>query len=80
MINSITLNFLKDLNLNNSKEWMDLNKKEYENVKNDILTLTSELIISLSDIDKTISNAYLDPKKCITRLNRDLRFAKDKTP
>ena len=80
MINSITINFLKDLNLNNSKEWMDLNKKEYENVKNDILTLTSELIISLSDIDKTISNAYLDPKKCITRLNRDLRFAKDKTP
>lgn len=80
MINKSTLKFLKDLKLNNSKEWLDDNKKSYENAKNDILTLASELITSVSDIDKTISNAYLDPKKCITRLNRDLRFAKDKTP
>ncbi len=80
MINKNTLKFLKDIKLNNSKEWLDDNKKAYENAKNDILTLTSQLITSISDIDKTISNAYLDPKKCITRLNRDLRFAKDKTP
>jgi len=80
MINKNTLKFLKDLKLNNSKKWLDDNKKSYENTKNDILTLTSELIVSISDLDKTISNAYLDPKKCITRLNRDLRFAKDKTP
>jgi uncharacterized protein (TIGR02453 family) len=80
MININTLIFLKHLKLNNSKEWLDDNRKSYENAKNDILNLTAELIISLSDIDKTISNAYLDPKKCLTRLNRDLRFAKDKTP
>ena len=80
MININTLNFLKDLKLNNSKEWLYINKKSYENAKSDILTLTVELITSLSDIDKTIANAFLDPKKCITRLNRDLRFAKDKTP
>jgi uncharacterized protein (TIGR02453 family) len=80
MLNKNTLEFLKDLKLNNSKEWLDDNKKLYENTKNDILTLTSELIVSISDLDKTISNTYLDPKKCITRLNRDLRFAKDKTP
>jgi len=80
MINKNTFEFLKALKLNNSKEWLDSNKKAYENAKDDILTLTAELINSLSDIDKTISTAYLDPKKCITRLNRDLRFAKDKTP
>jgi len=80
MINKNTLKFLKDLKANNSKEWLDDNRKLYEDAKNDILTLTSELITSISDLDKTISNAYLDPKKCITRLNRDLRFAKDKTP
>ena len=80
MLNKNTLKFLKDLKLNNSKEWLDDNRKSYENAKSDILTLTSELITSISDLDKTISNAYLDPKKCITRLNRDLRFAKDKTP
>ena len=80
MIDKKTLNFLKDLKLNNSKEWLDDNRKLYETAKNDILTLTAELITSLSDIDRTISSAFLDPKKCITRLNRDLRFAKDKTP
>jgi uncharacterized protein (TIGR02453 family) len=66
MINKSTLKFLKDLKLNNSKEWLNDNKKSYENAKNDILTLTSELISSVSNIDKKISNAYLDPKKCIT--------------
>ena len=80
MINKSTIKFLKDLKLNNSKEWLDNNRKSYEDAKNDILTLTSQLIISISDLDKTVSNAYLEPKKCITRLNRDLRFAKDKTP
>jgi len=80
MINKNTLNFLKDLKLNNSKEWLDDNKKAYENAKADMLAFTATLIVSVSDLDKTILNAYLDPKKCITRLNRDLRFAKDKTP
>ena len=80
MIDVKTLNFLKDLKSNNSKEWLDENRKVYENAKNDILNLTAELITCVSENDKTISNALLDPKKCITRLNRDLRFAKDKTP
>jgi uncharacterized protein (TIGR02453 family) len=80
MINITTLKFLENLKLNNSKEWLDENKKSYENTKNDILILTSQLITSTSDLDKTIADAYLDPKKFITRLNRDLRFAKDKTP
>jgi len=80
MINKQTLKFLKDLKINNSKEWLDENREKYDTAKNDMLTLTEQLITAVADFDKTISNAYLDPKKCITRLNRDLRFAKDKTP
>jgi len=80
MISKETLKFLKDLKVNNSKEWLDESREKYELAKNDILALTAELITSISGIDKTISVAHLDPKKCITRLNRDLRFAKDKTP
>ena len=34
----------------------------------------------LSKFDQSISRANLDPKKCLTRVNRDLRFSKDKTP
>ena len=34
----------------------------------------------LSKFDQSILQANLDPKKCLTRVNRDLRFSKDKTP
>lgn len=80
MIYKSTLQFLEQLKLNNSKEWLDENKKLYEDAKNNILKVTDNLITYLSSIDSSVSNALLDSKKCITRLNRDLRFAKDKTP
>lgn len=80
MIHKNTLTFLKDLGRNNSKYWLNNNRKKYEGTQGNILALTVELITSLSSIDTTISNTYFDPKKCITRLNKDLRFAKDKTP
>ena len=54
MIDVKTLNFLKDLKSNNSKEWLDENRKVYENAKNDILNLTAELITCVSENDKTI--------------------------
>ena len=55
MIHKNTLNFLKELKLNNSKEWLSSNRNAYENTQNDILTLAQELITSISEIDKTIS-------------------------
>jgi uncharacterized protein (TIGR02453 family) len=80
MLDKKTLMFLKHLNLNNSKEWLVENKDLYEFVKNDIFSFSQLLISSLENSDEQISNAHLDYKKCITRLNRDLRFSKDKTP
>jgi uncharacterized protein (TIGR02453 family) len=80
MINKETLKFLKDLKINNSKGWLEENRVKYDFAKNDILTLTEQLITAVSSFDKKILAANLEPKNCITRLNRDLRFAKDKTP
>jgi len=80
VLTQTTLNFLTELNLNNSREWLGKNKAVYEKAKEDILVLTEELIAEISAFDKTISKAYLDPKKCVTRLNRDLRFTKFKIP
>ena len=80
MIHKDSLKFLKDLKANNSKDWLDKNRNRYEFIKNDMLDVAGELIAGVSSFDKTIETALLDPKKCITRLNRDLRFAKDKTP
>jgi uncharacterized protein (TIGR02453 family) len=80
MIENKTLNFLKKLNSNNSKEWLEKNRSDYNFAKNNILTMTQSLIEQVSNFDSGIEKVDLDPKKCITRLNRDLRFSKDKTP
>jgi len=80
MIQLTTIKFLADLKKNNNKEWFDDNKKNYENAKNDFLAFSQTIIDSVSMFDNNIAKANLDPKKCITRLNRDIRFSADKSP
>ncbi|MFQ3598621.1 MAG: DUF2461 domain-containing protein [Chloroherpetonaceae bacterium] len=80
MIKHTSLDFLSNLKLNNSREWFEQNRDLYENYRSDILQLTENLLKELSKIDNAILQANLDPKKCLTRVNRDLRFSKDKTP
>ena len=80
MIKQTSLDFLSKLKKNNSKDWFEQNRDLYEHYKTDILELTENLLTGLSQFDLSISQANLDPKKCLTRVNRDLRFSKDKTP
>lgn len=80
MIHKETLSFLKDLKSNNSREWFSENKKRYEFAKDNTLALTEELIGSVPIMDEAFLESFLEPRNCITRLNRDLRFTKDKTP
>lgn len=79
MIFPSTLEFLSDLKENNSREWMNEKLDFYKMAKNDILLLTENLLNRISYFDETISS-QTNPKKCLTRLNRDLRFSKNKTP
>lgn len=78
MLQQSTLKFLKDLKKNNNKPWFEANRKKYESAKADFLALTEKIIQSISSFDKSI--AGLEPKKCIFRINRDVRFSKDKSP
>lgn len=80
MVDKKTLTFLKNLKSNNSKEWLDENRSDYDFAKENLLNTTQKLINAVSEFDVGIAKANLDPKRCITRLNRDLRFSKDKTP
>jgi len=80
MIHRDTLAFLQDLKWNNTKKWFDENKDAYGFVKNDLLVLTTKLLSKVSEFDNNIAIAELDSKKCITRINRDLRFSNDRTP
>lgn len=77
-IHSSTLTFLQDLAENNNREWFQENRKRYESAKKNVLEFTTEFLKLAIEIDPTLAD--LEPKKCVFRINRDVRFSKDKSP
>lgn len=75
---SIILDFLEELNDNNSKEWMDANKSRYLEARETFISLVGDLLDDIKQFDPDI--ATLTPKDCIFRINRDIRFSKNKDP
>ncbi len=78
MLQKETLQFLKNLKKNNNKPWFDEHRNQYETAKKDFEQLAAEVIKATAKFDDTIQ--HLQPKDCLFRINRDIRFAKDKTP
>lgn len=78
MLQSSTLKFLKDLKKNNNKPWFDANRKRYEEAKKDFENFIQQVIDLHGKKDRTI--ASLKAKDCLFRINRDVRFSKDKSP
>jgi uncharacterized protein (TIGR02453 family) len=72
------LKFLSELKENNNKEWFDQNRNRYEASKKKVLFLTELLIHEIAKFDSEIGNQ--DPKDCVFRIFRDVRFSNDKTP
>ncbi|MVN92546.1 DUF2461 domain-containing protein [Mucilaginibacter aquatilis] len=79
MISTDTFKFLSDLQKNNSREWFQANKERYEEAYANVFDFAGELIKALSKADTGV-DASLEPKKCMMRIYRDIRFSKDKTP
>lgn len=79
MIASGTFDFLRDLAKNNNREWFHENKGRHDEARANVLEFVGELVKGLSKIDKTIS-ADLDPKTCVMRIYRDVRFSPNKAP
>ncbi len=73
-----TLAFLKKLTKNNNKAWFDANRNAYTLAKAELETFLGSLIAAYGKTDESISN--LTPKDCMFRINRDVRFSKDKSP
>ena len=70
--------FFKDLAKNNNKEWFDANRKRYEeSVKKPFEKFVAELIKRVAKLDPAVK---IEPKDAIFRINKDIRFSKDKTP
>lgn len=78
MLQPATLRFLKGLARNNHKEWLDAHRTDYESAKADFHQLVEHLLRSLDKNEPVLSS--LQPKDCIFRINRDVRFSKDKSP
>ena len=70
--------FLKDLALNNNREWFQKNKSRYLEVKQKADELASVLIGLVSEVDPRASR--LSVADCTYRIYRDTRFSNDKTP
>jgi uncharacterized protein (TIGR02453 family) len=78
MLQSTTLKFLKDLKKNNNKPWFEKNRKVYEAAKTDFAGFIQQVIDKHSQSDPTIKS--ITAKDCLFRINRDVRFSKDKSP
>ncbi len=78
MITQEYIDFFEELSSNNHKEWFDKNRKRYEeHVRHPFIGLVESLIPPLMEIEPSL---LPDAKKALFRINRDIRFSKDKTP
>lgn len=78
MLSKDTLQFLDDLKANNNRDWFLENKKRYEAFKKDYQQLVADLLDAMKPLDPSLE--MLEVKNCTFRINRDIRFSKDKTP
>jgi uncharacterized protein (TIGR02453 family) len=78
MIDKSTFDFLAKLKKNNSKEWFDANRKAYDQAKQNMIDCVSLVIQNLARFEPGVST--LEARKCLFRINRDIRFSKDKSP
>ena len=72
------LQFLKELDLNNQRDWFEANRGRYEKTRKDFLELTATLIDEIRKFDEEVPQ--LQPKDCMFRIFRDVRFSNDKRP
>ena len=72
--------FFQDLKKHNKKVWMDANRERYqETVTRPFRRLLEELSPALLKLDANFDVAARGGRN-FSRINRDIRFAKDKTP
>jgi uncharacterized protein (TIGR02453 family) len=70
--------FLRELKVNNKKEWFDPNKPHYiEYVRDPMLAFIAAVGSRLRDISPYL---VADPKRSMFRIYRDIRFSKNKDP
>lgn len=78
MLQTSTLDFLKNVKKNNNREWFEKNRAKYEAARQDFAEFISKLITEIAKHDATVKG--VQAKDCIFRIYRDVRFSKNKDP
>lgn len=78
MISKDVFEFLEDLKNNNHRDWFQANQKRYDVYKKNYKETVEAFIVELSKGDESLGQ--LGFKDCSFRINRDIRFSKDKAP
>lgn len=72
--------FLRELSRNNNKPWMDLNRERYQA---EVIEPLRELLERLGPSARKLNPEFVITGRVgdnLSRINRDIRFARDKTP
>lgn len=77
-MNPDVFSFFDELQNNNNREWFLDNKHRYDAIREEFVEFTAEIIDRLYPLDPTIGHP--DPKRCLYRIYRDIRFSPDKRP
>ena len=78
MNTSALVSFLQELADNNNKTWFDAHRPQYQALRQEFADLVGAVIAGVGAVDEAVLG--LDPAKCMFRINRDVRFSRDKSP
>jgi uncharacterized protein (TIGR02453 family) len=73
-----SLSFLRDLKKNNNKEWFHANREQYDEARAEFLGFIERVVSGIGLFDPDLGP--VDPRNTLFRINRDIRFTKDKSP
>ncbi len=72
-----TLKFLRDLSVNNNREWFKANKPRYQTEHEHMIAFANRLLTEMQKLDELVP---MSGKQSLFRIYRDIRFSKDKSP
>lgn len=72
------LNFLREIRVNNNKNWMQSHKEEYLEARKEFENGINSVIACIAEFDPSIK--HITVKDATYRFNRDTRFSLDKSP
>lgn len=73
-----TFSFMKELKKNNNKEWFHAHKDRYTEIRESFIEFLESIYPYLQEFDPELKG--IDVRKSVFRINRDIRFSKDKSP